>query len=386
MESTRYILGIETSCDETSVALVDREGRVKRNDVASQIDLHAQFGGIVPEEASRQHLHTLLPMVMEVVEGLNDAGIAGWEAIESVAVTQGPGLIGCLLIGVETAKALAWAEGKPLIAVHHLHAHLHAPFLLPEREGACHLLMERGRVQKVIPVAREGGEREEGGRVAQPKYPHLGLVVSGGHTSLVYVTAPAVCETVAVTLDDAAGEAYDKVARLLELEYPGGPIVDRLAGEGDASRFAFTAPMMRRDRPDFSFSGLKAAVARLVEELRAGDDAVAGPDSRTVKDICAGFQAAVVEVLMTKSLWANQERGAEDFLIVGGVACNRGLRQAAEKASRGKTRIWFPHPSLCTDNAAMIAGLARFMQPLDAAGALGLNPRATWPMAEAQPV
>lgn len=383
MESTRYILGIETSCDETSVALVDRTGRVRRNDVASQIDLHAQFGGIVPEEASRQHLHTLLPMVMDVVEGKRDGGGVGWEAIESLAVTQGPGLIGCLLIGVETAKALAWAHGKPLIAVHHLHAHLHAPFLLPEGAGANHLLMEKGRAEKVIPI-RRGGEAEADVRIAQPAYPHLGLVVSGGHTSLVHVTAPGVCETVAVTLDDAAGEAYDKVARLLELGYPGGPIVDRLAAEGDAGRFAFTAPMMRRDRPDFSFSGLKTAVARLVESLRAEGEAAAGAESTAVKDICAGFQAAVIDVLMTKSLWANRDLGAEDFLIVGGVACNRGLRRAAEEASRGKTRIWFPHPSLCTDNAAMIAGLARFIEPVGAEAALELNPRATWLMAEPQ--
>lgn len=380
MTSNQYILGIETSCDETSVALVDRQGRILRNEVASQIDLHARFGGIVPEEASRQHIQTLLPMVLETV-GANPEH--AWESVESIAVTQGPGLIGCLLMGVETAKALAWVHRKPLIAVHHLHAHLHAPFLLPENSEACHLLMEAGEVHKVIPLSRSPANPQgEPPRIAQPDYPHLGLVVSGGHTSLVYVTEPGKCETLAVTLDDAAGEAYDKVARLLGLGYPGGPIVDRLASEGSPGRFEFTAPMMRRDRPDFSFSGLKTAVARLAEDLRSAGESVEGPDSPLVRDICAGFQAAVIHVLLTKSLWSNEARDAKDFLIVGGVACNRGLREAARTASARGPRIWFPHPSLCTDNAAMIAGLARYVERLDASGALELNPRSTWRMNE----
>lgn len=362
------------------MALVDRDGRILRNEVASQIDLHARFGGIVPEEASRQHIQTLLPMVLDAVAA--DQSQA-WDSIESIAVTQGPGLIGCLLIGVETAKALAWAQRKPLIPVHHLHAHLHAPFLLPEKTDASHLLMEDGDVHKVIPLARDTAAAEQDSpRVGRPEYPHLGLVVSGGHTSLVYVTEPGKCESLAVTLDDAAGEAYDKVARLLGLGYPGGPIVDRLAAEGDPKRFEFTVPMMRRDRPDFSFSGLKTAVARLAEELRAAGEEAEGADSPVVKDLCAGFQAAVIQGLLTKSLWANEARGAKDFLIVGGVACNRGLREAARAASIRGPRIWFPHPSLCTDNAAMIAGLARFIDPLDTAGALELNPRSTWRMAE----
>jgi len=381
MSSDQYILGIETSCDETSVALVDRQGRILRNEVASQIDLHARFGGIVPEEASRQHIQTLLPMVLDAVDPRENGA---WASIESIAVTQGPGLIGCLLIGVETAKALAWAHDKPLIPVHHLHAHLHAPFLLPEKPEAFHLLMENGEVHKTIPLSRDSqAAGADAPRMAQPEYPHLGLVVSGGHTSLVHVTEPGKCESLAVTLDDAAGEAYDKVARLLGLGYPGGPIVDRLAAKGDPKRFEFTAPMMRRDRPDFSFSGLKTAVARLAEDLRAAGEEAEGPDSPVVRDICAGFQAAVIHVLLTKSLWANEAHGAKDFLIVGGVACNRGLREAARAASIRGPRIWFPHPSLCTDNAAMIAGLARYVEPLDAPGALELNPRSTWLMAEA---
>lgn len=378
MKSDRYILGIETSCDETSVALVDAAGRVRANEVASQIDLHARFGGVVPEEAARQHLHICLPMVLDVAGGK----AAAWNSIEAVAVTQGPGLIGCLLIGVETAKALAWVRQKPLIPVHHLHAHLHAPYLLPREPGSAHLVMDSGSAVPVIPLEgdREGDDRAAF-RVMRPEYPHLGLVVSGGHTSLVWVTAPGECETVAVTLDDAAGEAYDKVARLLGLGYPGGPIVDRLAALGDAARFRFTPPMMRRDRPDFSFSGLKTAVARLTEELRAAGDFEEGPESPVILDLCAGFQAAVIESLMAKCLRASVARGARDLLIVGGVACNRGLRRAAQDASLSGPRIWFPHPSLCTDNAAMIAGLAHHLKPCVEQDALNLNPRATWPMA-----
>jgi N6-L-threonylcarbamoyladenine synthase len=371
------MLGIETSCDETSIALVDGEGRVLRNDVASQIDLHARFGGVVPEVASRRHLEVCLPMVRDAVGGAEGVG---WDDVDAIAVTQGPGLIGCLLMGVETAKALAWIHSKPLIPVHHLLAHLYAPFLLPDAPGATHLLMEAGEARAVVPVARHADEADSGVDVRAPEYPHLGLVVSGGHTSLVWVTAPGRCEHVAVTVDDAAGEAYDKVARLLGLGYPGGPVIDRLAAQGDPARFHFTPPMMRRDRPDFSFSGLKTAVAREIGELRGGGEPCEGPDSPVVADLCAGFQAAVVEALLTKTLWANESRGARDVLVVGGVACNRGLRRAAQDASRGGARFWFPHPSLCTDNAAMIAGLAHHLAPAGAQAALELNPRANWPM------
>jgi N6-L-threonylcarbamoyladenine synthase len=332
---------------------------------------------VVPEVASRRHLEVCLPMVREAV------GAIGWDAVDAIAVTQGPGLIGCLLMGVETAKALAWVHAKPLIPVHHLLAHLYALYVLPEIPGATHLLMEAGETKRVVPMAREAAAGGEEAIVMRPAYPHLGLVVSGGHTSLVWVTAPGQCEGVAVTVDDAAGEAYDKVARLLGLGYPGGPIVDRLAAQGDAGRFRFTPPMMRRDRPDFSFSGLKTAVAREIELLRAAGEACEGEAAPVVADLCAGFQAAVVEALLTKTLWSNEARGARDVLVVGGVACNRGLRRAAQEASRGGPRFWFPHPSLCTDNAAMIAGLAHHLAAVDVAAGLELNPRANWPMAGA---
>jgi N6-L-threonylcarbamoyladenine synthase len=205
-----YLLGIETSCDETACALVDREGRVKINSVASQIDLHARFGGVVPEVASRKHIETCLPLVTST---LRDAGV-DWNRIGAIAVTQGPGLIGCLLIGVETAKALAWSRGKPLIAVHHLQAHLHAPYLQPEDPKAFHLLVHGGVDHKVVPLPPRNPAESEA-LVLQPEYPHVGLIVSGGHTSLVFVESPTGYRTIASTRDDAVGEAYDKVARIL---------------------------------------------------------------------------------------------------------------------------------------------------------------------------
>lgn len=367
------ILGIETSCDETAFALVHPDGRVLVNQVASQIDLHAQFGGVVPEVASRRHIEAALPMLKS---SLAEAG-AEWNDVGAIAVTQGPGLIGCLLMGVETAKALAWRYDKPLIAVHHLAAHLHAPFLLPEKAGATHLLIENGKEKKAIPIEPPDGAEWGDVIVAQPELPAMGLIVSGGHTSLVLVHSPICIEPIASTRDDAVGEAYDKVARAMGLGYPGGPVIDRLATEGDPTRFLFTPPMLRRDEKDFSFSGLKSAVARLVESIQAEK----GPelDPQTVRDLCASFQATIIDVLLTKSLRAAREHNVRDLLIVGGVASNRGLRRAARERAAQNLRIWFPHFSLCTDNAAMIAGLARHLNPLDAEEALELNPEASLP-------
>lgn len=382
MTTPEYMLGIETSCDETACALVDREGAVKVNAVASQIELHAQYGGVVPEVASRRHIEACLPMVESVI---GEAG--GWDRIHGIAVTQGPGLIGCLLMGVETAKALSWRFEKPLYAVHHLAAHLHAPFLLPEKSEASHLLIENGKEFAAVPLVRHDREAKDSGVVAKPEFPNVGLIVSGGHTSLVRGAGPGRCATIASTRDDAVGEAYDKIARAMGLGYPGGPIVDRLAAEGNPQTFAFTPPMMRRDAPGFSFSGIKSAVARIVEKLRAEaglgeNDAL---DPRIVRDLCAGFQSAVIEVLLAKSFRAAREGGVRDLLIVGGVAANRGLRRAALKASKGEAarglRIWFPHISLCTDNAAMIVGLAWHLGPLSREAALELNPEASLPFA-----
>lgn len=371
-----YILAIESSCDETAVALVDAAGRVAVNAVASQAELHARYGGVVPEVASRRHLEAILPLLDEAMA----AAEAGWDDVRALAVTRAPGLIGCLLIGVETAKALAWARGKPLIAVHHLRAHLHAPFLVPEKPALRHLLAEGGAERAALPPAAGEGWAAEGTLLAVPDFPHAGLIVSGGHTSLAIVEAPGRCRTIATTRDDAAGEAYDKVARILGAGFPGGPVIDRLAAQGDPSIHPFTAPMRRRGEHDFSFSGLKSAVARKVEAIREANGG-APPGGKEMNDLCASFQKAVIDSLLEKSLDAAREHGAADLVVAGGVAANRGLRRAALAASASSgVRIWFPNMSLCGDNAAMIAGLAWHLPELDPAEALELNPVASAPL------
>lgn len=382
--SAPLILGLESSCDETAVALVAENGEVLVNAVASQVDLHARFGGVVPEVASRRHLEAFLPLIESAFA---EAGV-GWDRVESIAVTSAPGLIGCLLVGVETAKALAWRRGLPLRAVHHLQAHLHAPFLTPApRDGrpgapAAHLLIADGEERRALPARGAATEADPSVVVARPGFPHVGLIVSGGHTSLALVEAPGRCRTLATTRDDAVGEAYDKVARVLGVGFPGGPVIDRMAAEGDPSRFEFTPPMDRRDERDFSFSGLKSAVARKVEELRRATPSAPGADAapldeRTLRDLCAGFQSAAIRSLLRKSLDAAREAGVRDLLVVGGVAANRGLRRAAAEAAPRGLRLWFPNFSLCTDNAAMIAGLAWHVAPLSSEAALGLEPRPT---------
>lgn len=373
-KAPRYILGIESSCDETAVALVEANGRVALNAVASQMELHAPFGGVVPEVAARHHIEACLPLVeeaLDVVEG-------DWNRIERIAVTYAPGLIGCLLVGMETGKTLAWLHNKPLVAVNHLAGHLHATHLTPER--GTHLLAEAGELHPVLPEGVESPETDASVRREQAPYPHLGLIVSGGHTSLVRVEAPGRYRTIAQTLDDAAGEAYDKVARILGLGYPGGPLIDNLATTGEPGRFVFTPPMMRRDKPDFSFSGLKTAVLREVELQRAehGEEL----PHQVVCDLCTAFQTAAVEALIGKALAAAKRERLNDLVITGGVACNRGLRERAARASADHRwlRVWFPHPALCTDNAAMIAGVAWHLAPLDAQAALTLNAASTMPL------
>lgn len=371
MTAERLILGIESSCDETAAALATAEGRILASAVASQVDLHARFGGVVPELAARKHIEACLPLVEQAMA---EAG-ATWAEIDAIAATQGPGLIGCLLVGLETAKALAWLHRKPLIPVNHLAGHLYAVNLMPQR--GTHRLIERGSDHAALPLAPVPGHpglpEDEPPHIGRPAYPHVGLIVSGGHTSLVWAEGPDKFETIAQTLDDAAGEAYDKVARVMGLGYPGGPLIDKLAAEGNPDGFAITAPMMRRDKPDFSFSGLKTATGREIERLKA-EHGGAIPEP-VLKDLCAAFQQAAVEALLSKSLAAVKARGARDLVISGGVACNRGLRRrAAELSGRQRgVRIWFPHPSFCTDNAAMIAGLAWRLRPAGREEALSLN-------------
>lgn len=305
------VLGIETSCDDTSVALFDSEAGVASNLVSSQVDLHGVFGGVVPELASRAHLVNLLPLVETLLQR-TDLSLAD---LDGVAVTRGPGLVGALLVGLSTAKAVAMAADLPLVGIHHLEGHILANAL-----------------------------------TAEMKLPAVVLVVSGGHTELIHMPAVGRYERLGGTLDDAAGEAYDKTAKLLGLPYPGGPPIDGLAGDGDPDRFTFPRPLLRDPRTVFSFSGLKTAVRLAVAELpRPLSD-------RDVADVCRAVQDAIVDVLSQRLFRAAEQSGVAAVYLAGGVAANSGLRAAvsAGAASRGLA-FTPPERVYCTDNAAMIA-------------------------------
>jgi N6-L-threonylcarbamoyladenine synthase len=305
------VLGIETSCDETAAAILDGGRKVLSSIVASQDDVHAPFGGVVPELASRRHLEVVMPVVRRA---LDQAGM-GLADLDGVAVTQGPGLVGSLLVGCSVAKALAWARRLPLVGVNHLEGHVYAAFL-------------------------EGDP---------PEFPFLALVVSGGHTALYLAREPLGYERIGHTRDDAAGEAFDKVAKLLRLGYPGGPVIERVAATGDARAITFPTAQMTDGAPDFSFSGIKTAVSLHVK--RHGPLAPAA-----VADVAASFQATVVKMLVRKTVRAALETGVKRIVLTGGVAANTPLREAlaAEAAQRGFT-LHVPSRRLCTDNAAMIA-------------------------------
>jgi len=328
------VLCIETSCDETAAAVV-RDGRqILSNVVASQVDVHARYGGVVPELASRKHVEAL-PVVIE--QALEQAGVTLAD-IEGFGVTRGPGLVGALLVGLSTAKALAWSSGKPLAAVHHMEGHILAPLL----EG---------------PLA----------------FPFLALAVSGGHTHLYRVDGIGRYRIIGQTLDDAAGEAYDKVAKLLGLGYPGGAVIDRLAAQGNPTAIALPRPMLHKGGNDFSFSGLKTAVLQEV-----GSQAVDLQPGR-LADIAASFQAAMIEVLTVKTVRAAEHEGLPRIVVAGGVACNRGLRQRfAELATARRLEVHFPSPSLCGDNAAMLGvPVDHYLRAGRRAGC-DLEPLATW--------
>ena len=304
------ILGIETSCDETAAALVTVEGEIRSNVVASQVDLHARYGGVVPEVASRRHLELVSPVIREA---LGEAG-ATLDDVTSVAVTQGPGLIGALLVGLSAAKALAWARRLPLVPVDHLHGHVASLYLAPD------------------PV--------------EP--PFLCLLASGGHTLLLDVREYGGFAVLGTTVDDAAGEAFDKGARVLGLDYPGGAAIDRLATEGDPTAFSF--PVARLDGLDFSFSGVKTSLLYAVRDL---DDVL---EERRA-DLAASYQRAIVRALANRTLAAAEESGHRTIAVVGGVAANSELRAALPNAR-------FAPLSLCTDNAAMIASAGRYGRSL----------------------
>lgn len=311
------ILGIETSCDETAVAVVEDGRRIRSNVVASQIDLHRQYGGVFPEVAARQHILSLLPVLHEALEQAQ----AAWEQIDAVAVTSGPGLAGSLLVGVNAAKGIAWARGLPLLGVNHLEGHIYSNWL------------------------------QDGGRRIEEGFPLLVLIVSGGHTDLIAMTGHGRYHRLGGTIDDAAGEAFDKVARLLGLGYPGGPVIQRVAAAGRADAFDLPRAWLPGTH-DFSFSGLKTAVLRAVQR-QAPDNML---DSGTVADLSASFQQAVVDVLVGKTLRAAEAIGAGQICVCGGVAANALLRQTM--LDHSPLPVSVPPLSLCTDNAAMIAAAA----------------------------
>ncbi len=316
------ILGIETSCDETAVALVTDDGRILSNVVSSQAELHSRYGGVVPEVASRHHLELLLPAVRQALAEA-DAKLVD---VDRVAVTQGPGLVGALLIGVSAAKALAWACRLPLVPVNHLHGHVASLFL-----------------------AVDGVSDTRHGRGGQVEPPFLCLLASGGHTLLLDVRDHSTFEVLGTTIDDAAGEAFDKGARMLGLGYPGGVEIDRLAQNGDPEAFSF--PVARVPGLDFSFSGLKTALLYVVRDLGEAETA------RRRSDLAASYQRAIVRALVERTHAAAGSIGAERTAVVGGVAANSELRDALSGAALAPL-------ALCTDNAAMIASAARFVDPI----------------------
>jgi N6-L-threonylcarbamoyladenine synthase len=391
------ILAIETSCDETAVAIV-RDGRhIMANVVASQIALHRKYGGVVPELASRQHVVTVIPVLEEA---LQRAGVS-WAAVDAIAVTKGPGLAPALLVGVNAAKAIAFARMKPLVAVNHMEGHIYSNWLIPEKDA------------------------QEGRTPQEPHFPLLNLIVSGGHTELVLMTGHGEYTLLGKTVDDAAGEAFDKAARILGLGYPGGPAIQKAAEGGDPNSVLFPRARMKGTF-DFSFSGVKTALLRKVQEYGVtqskpapwqrtegqegeksdspsdekrktsaegdpyrtapvADDEVEGempqkkgPEPLPVADLAAAFQMAVVDMLVEKTAAAAQEHGVKEVLVAGGVAANSALREELKK--RLKIPFRYPPISLCTDNAAMIAAAAhyRYQDAVQADLALDIEPSAQY--------
>jgi len=329
--SQTVILGIESSCDETAAAVVDGARQIRSSVVASQLDTHAPYGGVVPELASREHLRAIVPVVRQALE---EADVQLGD-LSAIAVTQGPGLVGSLLVGVTYAKALCFARGIPLIAVNHVEGHIHS------------VLLEHPEV----------------------RFPALALVVSGGHTHLFEVQNVGEYRLLGKTRDDAAGEAYDKVGKLLGFGYPGGPVVDKLAQYGNPRAVKFTRPKMKGNELDFSFSGLKTAVLRWTEQhdvkeeiaarKRLQNPTIAELRSMTppaTLDLLASFQYTVIQELLRRAVISAEQIGAESVIVAGGVACNAGLRKQA--AQEHGLNFYFPTANLSTDNAAMIAAAA----------------------------
>ncbi|WP_204996670.1 tRNA (adenosine(37)-N6)-threonylcarbamoyltransferase complex transferase subunit TsaD [Spongiibacter marinus] len=335
------VLGLESSCDETGVAIYDSERGLLADALYSQITLHAEFGGVVPELASRDHVRKLLPLVRQVLDSANLRG----SDIDAVAYTAGPGLAGALMVGACAGRAMAYAWGVPALAVHHMEGHLLAPML----------------------------------EDTAPEFPFIALLVSGGHTQLVRVDGIGNYRLLGESLDDAAGEAFDKAAKMLGLPYPGGPQLAKAAAQGDVSRFTFPRPMVNRPGLDFSFSGLKTYTLNTVAECCA-DGQLSDGDRN---DIAAAFQEAVVDTLTIKCLRALKQEGLKRLVIAGGVSANTALRERLEgRLATIGAAVYYPRPAYCTDNGAMIAyaGCCRLLAGQSETLAVQVKPR--WPMNE----
>ncbi|WP_136680203.1 tRNA (adenosine(37)-N6)-threonylcarbamoyltransferase complex transferase subunit TsaD [Neptunomonas sp. XY-337] len=333
------VLGIETSCDETGVAIYDSEQGLLADTLYSQVKMHAEYGGVVPELASRDHVRKLLPLIRET---LAQADLQGSD-LDAVAYTAGPGLVGALMVGASTGRSLAMAWDIPAIGVHHMEGHLLAPMLEDE----------------------------------PPAFPFVALLVSGGHTQLVKVTGIGAYELLGESLDDAAGEAFDKAAKMLGMDYPGGPLIAKLAEQGDRSRFRFPRPMTDRPGLDFSFSGLKTFTLNTITAHRV--DGVV--DAQTQADIAAAFEEAVVETLAIKCRRALQATGLKQLIIAGGVSANQRLRERlAEVVKKERSALFYARPRFCTDNGAMIAfaGCQRLLAGQESDLVIEAKPR--WPM------
>ncbi len=335
-------LGIESSCDETGLALYCTERGLLSHALFSQVDLHALYGGVVPELASRDHVRRLVPLTRQVCQ---EAGIQLAD-IEGVAYTAGPGLAGALLTGAMMARGLAWALQCPALGVHHLEGHVLAPMLEPEA----------------------------------PEFPFICLLVSGGHTQLIHVQAPGDYRLLGESIDDAAGEAFDKTAKMLGLSYPGGPALSRLAESGDRAAVALPRPMMDRPDLDFSFSGLKTAAITRYKAFTGKDEVDAEQLTQFKADLAAGFEQAVVDVLIGKSQRALRQTGLSRLVISGGVSANRQLRKAADALVADGVQVYYPRLEFCTDNGAMIAlaGASRLQRGESSDLAVSVKPR--WPL------
>jgi len=333
------ILAIETSCDETACAVLENGRELLASTVASQMDIHARYGGVFPEVASRQHVLSIVPVVEQTLVQSN----LSLKEMDAIAVTRGPGLAGSLVVGMNMAKGLALGTGLPLVGVNHLEGHIYSSWIYNAGES--------------VPP--------------EPQFPLMALLVSGGHTELNFVTDHLTYQRLGSTLDDAAGEAFDKVARLLGLSYPGGPSIQRAAESGDPARFRFPRAKLEGTY-NFSFSGLKTAVLYEVNALKKKSTTL------PVEDLAASFQSAVVDVLFRKTLQAARDYNAKEILVAGGVSANRALRQAFQSQTEFKVHI--PAFTLCTDNAAMIAAAGYYRFVLGYTSRLDIDVQPTWPL------